>query len=152
MTYKEAVDWMSCLRNVSEFDVSNMLGTWYKGIKSDFDKAVNLAIEALNRSEIPNNSDCISRQAALDIAFKYCPDDDGTCSEAGSDMRNMLDEIEALPPAHPERERGEWILVTDNNGQHYECSRCGSWIYHQEQEFCGSCGADMRGKNNGKTN
>ena len=47
-------------------------------------------------------SDLISRQAALDIAFKYCPDDDGTCSEARSDLRNMLDEIEALPPAEPE--------------------------------------------------
>lgn len=48
------------------------------------------------------NDDLISRQQALDIAFKYCPDDDGTCSEAGSDMRNMLDEIEALPPAQSE--------------------------------------------------
>ena len=47
-------------------------------------------------------TDCISRQAVLDIAFKYCPDDDGICSEAGSDLRNMLDEIENLPSAEPE--------------------------------------------------
>lgn len=61
-----------------------------------------------------------------------------------------------IPPDTPclnfaERDKGEWILVTDNNGQHYECSRCGAWRYHQEQEFCGSCGVDMRGKNSGKT-
>jgi len=46
--------------------------------------------------------DLISRQAALDIAYKYCPDDDGVCSKAGCDPREMLDEIEALPPAQPE--------------------------------------------------
>ena len=51
--------------------------------------------------------------------------------------------VQNLPPTQPEREKGEWILVTDNNGQHYECSQCGAWRYHQEQ-FCGSCGADMR--------
>ena len=51
-------------------------------------------------------SDLISRQAALDIAFKYCPDDDWTCSEARSDLRNMLDEIESLPSAQPERKKG----------------------------------------------
>lgn len=47
-------------------------------------------------------TDLISREAALNIAFKYCPDDDGTCSEAGADLRNMLDELENLPPAQPE--------------------------------------------------
>lgn len=54
--------------------------------------------------------DAISRQAALDIAFKYCPDDDGTCLEARSDLRNMLDEIEALPPAQPEQ---RWIPCSE---------------------------------------
>ena len=67
-------------------------------------------------------------------------------------IETIYNRLEELPSAQPEREKGEWILVTDNNGQHYECSRCGAWRYHQEQEFCGSCGADMRGKNNGKTN
>ena len=35
-------------------------------------------------------SDLISRQAALDIAFKYCPDDDGTCSEARSERLKKM--------------------------------------------------------------
>lgn len=42
----------------------------------------------------------IDRQAALEIAMSYCPDDDGCCSKAGHDLREMLDEIEALPIVH----------------------------------------------------
>ena len=42
----------------------------------------------------------IDKQAALDIAMSYCPDDDGCCSKAGHDLREMLDEIEALPIVH----------------------------------------------------
>ena len=41
----------------------------------------------------------ISLQAVLDIASQYCPDDDGSCSKADVDLREMLDEIEALPVA-----------------------------------------------------
>ena len=33
----------------------------------------------------------------LDVVSQYCPDDDGSCSKAGVDLREMLDEIEALP-------------------------------------------------------
>ena len=47
-------------------------------------------------------TDCISRQAVINIALQYCPDDDGVCSKAGHDPREMLDEIEALPPAQLE--------------------------------------------------
>ena len=62
-------------------------------------------------------NDLISRQAALDIAFKYCPDDDGTCSEARSDLRNMLDEIESLPLAQPEQ---RWIPCSERLPEDYE--------------------------------
>lgn len=41
----------------------------------------------------------ISLQAVLDIVMQYCPDDDGSCSKADVDLREMLDEIEALPIA-----------------------------------------------------
>lgn len=44
----------------------------------------------------------IDRQEALEIAMSYCPDDDGCCSKAGYDIREMLDEIEALPTIEPE--------------------------------------------------
>ena len=52
----------------------------------------------------------IDRQAALEIAMSYCPDDDGCCSKAGHDLREMLDEIEALPVIEAEPMRyGYWI-------------------------------------------
>ena len=41
----------------------------------------------------------ISRGDVLDIASQYCPDDDGSCSKADVDLREMLDEIKALPAA-----------------------------------------------------
>ena len=52
--------------------------------------------------------------------------------------------IEKAPTIEPERKKGKWILVTDSNGQHCICDHCGEWKYHQEQKFCGECGADMR--------
>lgn len=48
------------------------------------------------------------------------------------------------PTIEPERKKGKWILVTDNNGQHFICDHCGEWRYRQNQKFCGECGADMR--------
>ena len=49
----------------------------------------------------------IDRKAALEIVMSYCPDDDGCCSKAGHDLREMLDEIEALPEIE-----AIWILET----------------------------------------
>ena len=34
---------------------------------------------------------------ALNIAMQYCPDDDGSYSKSGVDIREMLDELESLP-------------------------------------------------------
>ena len=36
--------------------------------------------------------------------MQYCPDDDGICSKADDDIRNLLDELEALSSAQPEYE------------------------------------------------
>ena len=52
---------------------------------------------------LKDNGDCISRQAAIELAMQYCPDDDGTCSKADEDIRNLLDELEELPPVQPEQ-------------------------------------------------
>ena len=59
--------------------------------------------------------------------------------------RQMLNEINELE-SKPEPKRGRWVLVCDNNGMHFICNKCGAWRYHQEQKFCGECGADMRQK------
>ena len=51
--------------------------------------------------------DIIYRQDAIELAMQYCPDDDGTCSKADEDIRNLLDELEDLPSAVVEAEPTE---------------------------------------------
>lgn len=53
------------------------------------------------------------------------------------------DDIDNAPTIEPEHKTGKWLLITDNNGQHYICDHCGAWKYHQHQKFCGECGLKM---------
>ena len=76
-------------------------------------------------------TDCISRRAAIDALYSV--------DEYNS---RSVKAIKQLPPIQPKR--GRWVLVCDNNGMHFICNKCGAWRYHQEQKFCGECGADMR--------
>lgn len=59
--------------------------------------------------------DLIRRQDAIELAMQYCPDDDGSCSKAGADIREMLDKLEDLPPAQPER---KWIQCSERMPEH----------------------------------
>ena len=43
----------------------------------------------------------IDADAVIDLVMQYCPDDDGLCSKAGADLRELLDEIENLPTIIP---------------------------------------------------
>lgn len=100
----------------------------------------------------------ISREKILDIVSQYCPDDDGSCSKADVDLREMLDEIEALPAADVQPvKRGRWIKAHDKQGSYFLCSNCGTvektesdqddtvW---QHDEYCRKCGARMDGEQN----
>ena len=58
---------------------------------------------------VPIN-DTISRQAAVELATQYCPDDDGSCSKADRDIRELLDDLENLPPVQPEP---QWIPCSE---------------------------------------
>ena len=46
--------------------------------------------------EVPPHGDLIEESKVLDIVFEWCSDDDGSVGKDG-DLREMLDEIEALP-------------------------------------------------------
>jgi hypothetical protein len=74
--------------------------------------ALRETIAMLKCSEMPNDwkkrteertethtCDCISREAAIELATQYCPDDDGSCSKADRDIRELLDDLENLPSA-----------------------------------------------------
>ena len=92
-------------------------------------------------------SDCISRQAATTIPIlpkehrQYQTMNIDDAYDLGwLDCQNC---IEKLPSAQPEPKKGKWVIVTDSRGQHAECPYCGEWKYHQNQKFCGECGAKM---------
>lgn len=110
-------------------------------------------------------ADLIDKQAALEIAMSYCTDDDGCCSKAGNDIREMLDEIEALPTIEQEVRHGQWIAVSafdacggdeeawmahGNPIAYHYCSECKNETYLNEEgkeilsDYCPFCGADMR--------
>lgn len=46
--------------------------------------------------EVPPHGDLIDQGAAVEVAMEWCPDDDGSVGKIG-DLRELLDEIEALP-------------------------------------------------------
>ena len=80
--------------------------------------------------------DTISRQAAIDALG------DAHFKNYG----NAIMVIQSLPPAQPERKKGQW---TDNNA----CPFCGCLPWFERDihtlSFCPNCGADLRGKKTG---
>lgn len=95
----------------------------------------------------------VSLQAVLDIVSQYCPDDDGSCSKADVDLREMLDEIEALPTTDVNHGKcGEWEIIYQNGKPKLKCTNCYSLFNIRTNDkhiciypkFCEECGADMR--------
>lgn len=109
------------------------------------------------------SDDLISRQAAIDVAMQYCPDDDGSCSKAGVDIREMLDELESLPPAQSEWKVGKWIRVSEVRESIKELPSAqperkkGKWVKEKCRGLmykCSACGnyLDFNGVNAGRGN
>ena len=101
-------------------------------------------------------TELIDRQVVLEIAMSYCPDDDGSCSKAGHDIREMLDEIETLPTIEVKQvQYGQWLSDTvtcytgkeDEHGDpeykeyiFFVCSNCRRKTVVREH-FCPRCGS-----------
>ena len=85
-------------------------------------------------------NDLVSRQKAIDIAYKYRAD-------------IIAEEIEDLPSAQSERNRGHWVGIDDEPCETWECDKCG---YIQEcfedelPNYCPNCGADNRESDDGQ--
>lgn len=128
-----------------------------------------------------SSSDLISRQMALDIERNATVDTNPSHFEAHQKFTQFMDDAEIssfgrwqwsngfntaltavgidlkkLPPAQPERKKGEWIdgdiLNGAIDGYYANCSLCGFEMdVHAEHgyfEYCPRCGADMRGESN----
>lgn len=93
--------------------------------------------------------DCVSRETVINTIMPYCSDDDGSTGNL-DDLRNVLDDIESLPPIQPKREKGEWIKTQLGT----VCNKCYRFPLLSKDEneilsnYCPYCGADMRGKEN----
>ena len=96
-----------------------------------------------NCSEFPNNSDTISRQAAIDAI------------ESAFDRETILNRfvrkiaisaVRLLPSAQPELKKGKWIY---NSPVTMKCNQCGlvikDWDWHR-LKYCPNCISDMRGE------
>ena len=122
---------------------------------------IQATIDALEKvaelSRQGTTSDCISRQAAIDvlslgkeILSRVLDDMDvvGTDRDKYSWgiglIESNIEDIKELPSAQPERKLGEWIY----DGDCYICNQCKSsfnwWADCQASNFCPNCGADMR--------
>lgn len=104
--------------------------------------------------------DYIRRGDVLDIAMQYCPDDDGSCSKADVDPREMLDEIEALPATDVQPvKHGRWETwgYVFHGIAWKRCSACGKTadvsyqalldgkIEMATPSICGCCGCRLDG-------
>ena len=114
-------------RNMLKSPISSwLLKTNYEGrgeqdkeeFERDFDEILDLALiglkykaqlsqERTDKRTETHACDLISRQAAVELAMKYCPDDDGAV-QCDGDIRGLLDELENLPPAQPEHDAEFW--------------------------------------------
>ena len=104
------------------------------------------------------SGDCISRQAAIEPEsisewkkeFREYVD---SLDIARDDWKGIIEYIDELPSAQPERIKGHWIAITSWNNT-YKCSVCGRLLVNitdgknkvaKNYPYC-HCGADMRGK------
>lgn len=97
-----------------------------------------------------NSSDCIDRQAAIDIAKELTITLDGY-EMSNQAVMNYCAEIMQLPPIQPKR--GRWHYSDGKPariGMSFGviCDQCGTESEYCTN-FCGECGADMRGEQNG---
>lgn len=94
-----------------------------------------------------SKDDAISRSAAIEVAMRYLPDDDVSCSNANEDPRNMLDDIECIPAVDAVPVvHGRWIYGITLNHEWRKCSEC---LVSQDIfgcfTYCPNCGAKMDG-------
>lgn len=116
-------------------------------------------------SEIPNSSDLIKRQDAIDALsvgkealsrvldeIDVVDTDREKYSWGLGLIESSIKDIEELPSAEPERKKGKWIADALDNGI-YHCSECGTDApveptggTEYKSNYCPNCGLDMRGE------
>ena len=89
-------------------------------------------------------SDLISRQQAIN-STKYIFENDWMYPE--SQEKYVLEMLDDLPSAQPDRKKGRWIddgFQEEWWGEQFTCSICGETMIGMSK-YCPECGADMEG-------
>lgn len=135
------------MTNREALEVIERLGVDSRGYPK-LKEALDMAIEALRRSEKPNRSDPISRQDAIGAIVNiptdvYSHDRIVSVLDGAAFRQNeIIDIINALPSAQPERKNGKWIETEQDEPCFYRCSECGR-LSDNDDNFCGGCGSKM---------
>lgn len=123
-------------------------------------EALDMAIEALNCSEIPNKSDTISRSAAIDALdriFDRCEeieahlpegDPDRTGYKMYPDYMTVWKYLHQLPSSN---KSGHWVMNPSEvaGDGYYICSNCNNDVY-DATDFCPNCGSYNGGESDDK--
>lgn len=111
-------------------------------------------VEGITPTVVDPNTDCISRQAAIDVIERWLKCSDYNEAERHI-MRAMQSVLYDLPPVTPAENVGHWELVQyDGNPNigNWHCSECRTIIPHMPEEtdktpiykWCPMCGAKMQ--------
>ena len=124
--------------------------------------ALREVIEMLKCSEMPNSSDAINRQVAIDALDKRF---DSIPMEQTTEILLLRKDLRDLPTAEPKRIRGKWIYGEDSIADGvdgYRCDHCGGFVpwdythksidYINSYNYCPYCGTDMRGGHDDQRN
>lgn len=108
-------------------------------------------------------NDLISRQAAIDAlsccqTYLFDPRDDDKKISL-EDAKNAIEQLPSVQPDVPERNVGKWIIVKRHehypSGKPYDqlqCPFCKRLDNNGDGNYCGYCGAKLKGENNGRSN
>jgi hypothetical protein len=121
MTKDEAIDLLD-----------NLIGMVEDNHNSDYDTALQMAIEALGQEPC---EDAISRQTVLDYLFRPYSNEE---LYSNIDIANFIKE---LPPVTPQT--GHWIPSHVPESILDECSECGFSCGAFTFNYCPNCGAKM---------
>ena len=109
---------------------------------------------ATNLQQSCNNlaTDTISRQDAIRWIKAECNPYGKPTLDYETSCR-IMEHLDRMPSAEPERKKGEWIVEKDCEGKTRTCI-CGLCGYKTDKytwknpNYCSNCGADMRGDKN----
>lgn len=112
-------------------------------IKEAYLKGYDYGVKDWFKSKTQPCDDCVSREAVIEDVIK--------CTDMNEDTMEVLEnKVKALPSVYPERPKGKWI--TQAYSMRITCTNCKKEIWYSgrnDYKYCPSCGADMRGENNG---